>query len=89
MGRGARITASVKNTSAREGDEVTQFYVNGGGAADDPIRQLRGFERVHLKAAEARDVQFVIREEIPGNKVRISVGGGQPIGQVPHIDGTL
>lgn len=44
-----RVTASVTNTGAVAGDEVAQLYVSRGGAYD-PVRELRGFERL-------RDVQ--------------------------------
>jgi len=47
--KGARIFVRVKNDSTREGDEVVQLYLDG---ADDLIRQLRGFQRVHLRALE-------------------------------------
>jgi len=84
--KGAQVLARVRNDSGREGDEVVQLYVSGGGA----IRQLRGFQRVHLGAGETRDVQFILgAEDIPKRKVKISVGGGQPVGQAPRVEGTL
>lgn len=43
--KGAEVRATVKNTSARDGDEVVQLYVGGGSDAGAPIRNLRGFER--------------------------------------------
>ncbi len=88
--KGARIVVRVKNDSMREGDEVVQLYFNGAGAADDPIRQLRGFQRIHLRAGESRDVEFTIAaEDLPKNKVRMSVGGGQPVGRISHVEGVL
>jgi len=88
--KGARISVRVKNDSAREGDEVVQLYLGGEGAADDPIRQLRGFQRLHLRAGETRDVEFTIApDEVPKGKVRMSVGGGQPVGRIPHVEGVL
>ncbi len=87
---GGRVSVRVKNASNREGDEVVQLYIDGSGGADDPIRQLRGFERVHLKAGESRDVTFaVVAADLPTAKTRISVGGGQPVGPVPHVTGVL
>jgi beta-glucosidase len=80
----------VRNESNREGDEVVQLYIEGAGGADDPIRQLRGFERVHLKGGESRDVTFAVpAADLPQGKARISVGGGQPVGTVPHVTGVL
>jgi beta-glucosidase len=87
---GAEVSATVKNTSSREGDEVVQLYLAGNGAEDAPIRSLRGFERVHLKAGESRQVKFkVASEDVPKAPVAISVGGGQPIGSTPVVKGTL
>ena len=80
----------MKNDSSREGDEVVQLYLSGGTGEDDPIRQLRGLQRIHLRAGEAREVEFSIApDDLPKDKVRISVGGGQPVTQIPHVDGTL
>jgi len=87
---GAKITARVKNNSSRDGDEVVQLYVDGGGAADDPIRQLRGFERVHLRAGESREVTFTLPPgDVPKTKLKISVGGGQAVGRVARVEGVL
>jgi beta-glucosidase len=83
-GKGARISARVKNDSNREGDEVVQLYVGGG----DSIRDLRGFQRIHLKAGETRDVSFTLEEAPPG-QAPISIGGGQPVGKVARVEGTL
>jgi beta-glucosidase len=82
--KGARVSVRVKNDSSREGDEVVQVYVAGV----DSIRDLRGFERIHLRPGETRTVEFTIAD-LPGNKVQISVGGGQPIGRIPHLDTIL
>jgi beta-glucosidase len=87
---GAEIAATVKNTSTVDGDEVVQLYVGGGPGGDAPIRNLRGFQRIHLKVGESRQVSFKVgAEDIPKSKVEISVGGGQPKGSVPHVKGTL
>jgi beta-glucosidase len=87
---GAKVSVRVKNDSSRDGDEVVQLYVSGAGRADDPIRNLRGFERVHLRAGETREVEFTLGlADVPKGKVKISVGGGQPVGQIAHVDGTL
>jgi beta-glucosidase len=87
---GAEVSATVKNTSSREGDEVVQLYVAGGTGADAPVRSLRGFQRVHLKAGESRQVKFTVAaEDLPKEKVEISVGGSQPIAGTPHVKGAL
>jgi len=85
---GAEIRATVKNISAREGDEVVQLYISG--APGEEIRSLRGFHRIHLRAGESREVKFtLVRDEIPESRVKISVGGGQPLAGIAFIQGTL
>jgi beta-glucosidase len=87
---GAEIRATVRNTSTRDGDEVVQLYVAGGSADGAPLRSLRGFERVHLKAGESRQITFsVTASELPGAPVDVSVGGGQPLAGIPHVKGRL
>jgi beta-glucosidase len=87
---GAEIRATVKNTSSREGDEVVQLYIRGGAEEEAPIRSLRGFQRIHLRAGESRQVKFVLPpEDWPKAKVEISVGGGQPGDSTPHVKGVL
>ena len=87
---GAEVSATVKNTSSREGDEVVQLYIGGGADADAPIRNLRGFQRIHLKPGESRQVKFrLTAADVPAAKVDVSVGGGQPIGRTPTVKGSL
>ncbi|MBN2321899.1 MAG: glycoside hydrolase family 3 C-terminal domain-containing protein [Acidobacteria bacterium] len=87
---GAEISATVKNTSARDGEEVVQLYVGGGSEEEAPIRSLRGFRRILLRAGESRRVSFTLSsEEVPGSAVDVSVGGGQPLDGIPHVRGTL
>jgi beta-glucosidase len=89
-GRGAEIRATVRNTSSRDGDEVVQLYVSGGSEPEAPARSLRGFQRVHLRAGESRDVTFELEAaDLPKTPVEISVGGGQPVGRTPHLAGRL
>ena len=54
------MTARVKNTGDRDGDEVVQLYVGfQNSAVDRPVKQLRGFTRVSLKAGEEKTVEIV------------------------------
>jgi beta-glucosidase len=88
--KGAEIRATVKNTSARDGDEVVQLYVAGGPDPRAPIRSLRGFQRMHLRAGESREVRFAVSaEDLPKESVDVSVGGGQPLAQVPFVRAPL
>jgi beta-glucosidase len=85
---GAEIRVTVKNTSTRDGDEVVQLYVEGG--AEREVRSLRGFQRIHLRAGEGREVTFALGSgEVPHSTVEVSVGGGQPMASTPHVAGKL
>ena len=58
------VTVAVRNSGAREGDEVVQLYVRRAGAASPAaIRTLRGFERVRLAAGEQKRVRFTLLPE--------------------------
>jgi len=88
--KGAEIGATVENTSGRDGDEVVQLYVGGGAEAQAPIRNLRGFRRIFLRAGERREVKFeVASEDLPQTSANISVGGGQPLPHVPFVQASL
>ena len=85
-GIGLRVKVRVKNTSNREGDDVVQLYIEGGGGLGDSIRDLRGFRRVHLRAGQSTDVEFSI-DSFPLKSTRIGIGGGQPAGGVYPLEG--
>jgi beta-glucosidase len=54
-------TVNVKNTGARAGDEVVQLYIHDPVASiSQPVRRLRGFERVTLAPGEERTVSFTL-----------------------------
>ena len=79
------ITVRVKNASGPEGEEVAQLYVTG--APYGAIRTLRGFQRVHLRAGEAKDVKFSLAgDDLPKGPLQITLGGGQPAGKTPSVE---
>ncbi|MDR3275971.1 MAG: glycoside hydrolase family 3 C-terminal domain-containing protein [Treponema sp.] len=62
-GDSVRATITLKNTGAREGAETVQLYVEAGEPAIfRPQKELRGFEKVFLKAGESRSVSFSLDE---------------------------
>jgi beta-glucosidase len=55
----AKVT--VRNTGTRTGDEVVQLYIHDPVASiSQPVRRLRGFERVTLTPGETRTVTFTL-----------------------------
>lgn len=58
------VSVPVRNTGKRAGDEVVQLYVHDRAASiTQPVRRLRGFRRVTLKAGEGTTVRFRIGAE--------------------------
>jgi beta-glucosidase len=99
------VTTVVRNTGARDGDEVAELYIKPPQTAVSPRVELEGFERIHLRAGETRRVQFALsprqlsevdekgnRAVLPGNYA-IYVSGGQPEAGTPaailRISGTM
>lgn len=57
------ITASVtlKNTGTRTGEETVQLYIRDlVGSVTRPVRELKNFQKVTLKAGESRTISFKI-----------------------------
>ena len=56
------VTVSVRNTGKRDGQEVVQLYVaHMGSKVERPIKELKGFQRVALKAGESKIVMFPLK----------------------------
>ena len=49
------LTVPVKNTGKREGSETVQVYVKRLNDAGAPIKALKGFQKVNLKAGETQN----------------------------------
>lgn len=93
-GEPVELTVDVRNSGSRDSDEVVQLYVSrkGDGA---PIRSLKHFQRVHLKAGETRKLSVRLDAQalsivdargtriVPPGAADIWIGGGQPGGAKP------
>lgn len=63
MAKNGSVTATVTvtNTGKRDADEVVQLYVHDLVASiARPVKELKGFERIHLAAGESKTVTFTI-----------------------------
>jgi len=61
----AKVSVDVTNSGSREGDEVPQLYIHQRVAeVVQPVMQLRGFQRITLKAGEKKTVEFTITPEM-------------------------
>jgi beta-glucosidase len=92
------VSVDVKNSGAKEGDEVVELYVTHPDVQGAPIRALAGFTLVHLAAGEQRTVSIPLhnrelsvvdengKRHITPGTVELWIGGGQPVaslGQTP------
>jgi len=81
----------VTNTGDVAGDEVVQCYVADPEASVPvPVRQLAGFDRIHLAPGETQRVTFTVapkqmslflddgRRVVESGTFELFVGGGQP-----------
>ncbi|UNK58381.1 glycoside hydrolase family 3 C-terminal domain-containing protein [Pseudoxanthomonas daejeonensis] len=60
-GQPVKATVKVRNSGKRAGDEVVQLYVHPRQAGEGrALKDLRGFQRVHLQPGEEREVSFVL-----------------------------
>ncbi|MBE99284.1 beta-glucosidase BglX [Flavobacterium coralii] len=58
------VTVDVKNTSNRDGREVVQLYLHDLYASvTRPVRELKGFETIDIKAGQSKTVTFTIDEK--------------------------
>ena len=58
------VSFKVKNTGKCDGEEVAQLYMRDEYASVvQPMKQLKHFERFHLKKGEEKKVTFVLTEE--------------------------
>lgn len=67
IARDGSVTASVTvtNTGQRDGDEVVQLYIHHPAAQiARPVKELKGFRRVHLKAGESQRVDFTVTPDM-------------------------
>jgi beta-glucosidase len=63
MKAGQTVTASVKvtNTGNQEGKETVQLYIRDVvGSVTRPVKELKGFQKISLKAGESKEVVFTI-----------------------------
>ena len=59
------VTVDVKNVGARDGIEVVQMYIQDMvGSVARPVRELKGFEKISLKAGEKKKVTFKISADM-------------------------
>jgi beta-glucosidase len=61
QGQGLSATVTVRNTGDRDGETVVQLYLRDSTASmSRPVKELKHFQKVALKAGEARELTFTL-----------------------------
>ena len=64
VGDSVKVSGTVTNIGNRDGDEVVQLYITDVlSSVSRPVMELKGFQRVHLKAGETKNIGFAIAPE--------------------------
>ena len=58
-----KVLVSVTNKGKRDGDEIVQVYLRHAGDTEGPLKTLRGFKRVSIKAGETKQVEIDMPRE--------------------------
>jgi len=86
------VEAEVKNTGHVAGDAVTEVYVTPPQNGVNPLKELKGFDRVHLAPGQSRQLTFTLnprdlslvdeagKRSVQPGVYSIFVGGSQPTG---------
>jgi len=55
------VTIDVTNKGGRDGSEVVQLYIHDVvGSVTRPVKELKGFQKINLKAGETKTVSFTL-----------------------------
>lgn len=58
------VTTEITNTGEVDGEEVAQLYIRDNvSSVTRPIKELKGYQRVFLKAGETKTVEFTLGAE--------------------------
>ena len=64
-GADLKVSIDVTNTGKVAGKEVVQLYIGDEEAyLDRPVKELKGFKKVHLEPGETKTVEFVIEPDM-------------------------
>lgn len=58
-------TITVTNTGNYDADEVVQLYIHDVAASiSRPVKELKGFQRIHLAKGESKDINFTVTPDL-------------------------
>jgi beta-glucosidase len=89
-GEAVTVSVAVTNKGKMAGDEVVELYLTHDGITGAPLRELRGFKRIHIESGQSQTVAFTLADRdlsivdeaghrtIAPGTVKVWIGGGQP-----------
>jgi len=93
------LSVNLKNTGEVDGDEVVQLYVSDlESSIHTPIKSLRAFDRIHLKAGKQKTISFELKPDDfsiidnNGNRIiepgefQIQIGGNSMEGLITKLN---
>jgi beta-glucosidase len=93
------VSVTVTNTGKRASDEVVQLYIHDVvSSITRPVQELKGFQRIHLKAGESRRVDMAIgpdelafydgsmKRVVEPGRFEIMVGGSSAAGDLQKVN---
>lgn len=97
-----KISFEVKNTGNVDGEEVAQLYIKNTNDPNGPIKSLKGFKRVSVKAGESKKVEFQLNPtsfesfddktqtmEVRPGKYKIMYGSSSDEKDLKNVDLTI
>lgn len=67
IGESVDVSVTIKNTGACDGDEIVQLYIHDEAASvTRPVKEMKGFKRIHLAKGESKKVTFTLPTVILG-----------------------
>lgn len=59
-----QVSVNLKNTGSSDGEEVVQLYIRDMvGSITRPLKELKAFQKIYLKAGESKQVSFTLTED--------------------------
>jgi beta-glucosidase len=58
------VTTEITNTGEVDGEEIAQLYIRDNvSSVTRPVKELKGYQRVFLKAGETKKIKFTVNSE--------------------------
>lgn len=79
QGEKIKVSVTVTNSGSRDGEEVVQLYIRDlVGSVTRPVKELRGFQKIMLKAGESKTVDFTLGNDAFSFYRRNMTRGSEP-----------